>query len=81
MVPSTTKQWTVTGKNGFDSLSFNEKAEIPQLGDRDVLVNFHYASLNYRDLIIPKVSFKPHPYASSSSLTSPSLVGQIWLPN
>ncbi|KAL2049821.1 hypothetical protein ABVK25_009916 [Lepraria finkii] len=54
MTPSTTKQWTVTGKNGFDSLKFDEKAEIPQLGDHDVLVNFHYASLNYRDLIIPK---------------------------
>ncbi|KAL2039989.1 hypothetical protein N7G274_007392 [Stereocaulon virgatum] len=54
MTPSTTKQWTVTGKTGFDSLKFDEKAEVPQLGDHDVLVNFHYASLNYRDLIIPK---------------------------
>ncbi len=81
MVPSTTKQWTVTGKNGFDSLSFNEKAEIPQLGDHDVLVNIHYASLNYRDLIIPKVSFKRHPYASPPALAHPSSIGQIWLPN
>lgn len=24
-----------------------------ELGDHDVLVKFHYASLNYRDLIIP----------------------------
>lgn len=55
MAPSTTKQWTITGKEGFDSLKFEEKAEIPNLGDHDVLVNFHYASLNYRDLIIPKV--------------------------
>ena len=59
MTPSTTKQWTVTGKNGFDGLTFNEKAEIPPLGDHDVLVNFHYASLNYRDLSIPKVLFIP----------------------
>ncbi|KAL8830776.1 MAG: hypothetical protein Q9170_005581 [Blastenia crenularia] len=54
MAPSTTKQWTVVGKTGFDSLKFDEKAQIPQLGDHDVLVHFHYASLNYRDLIIPK---------------------------
>ena len=55
MAPSTTKQWSIVGKDGFDSLKFEERAEIPSLGDHDVLVNFHYASLNYRDLIIPKV--------------------------
>ncbi|KAF2265819.1 alcohol dehydrogenase [Lojkania enalia] len=54
MAPTTTKQWTVEGKNGFDSLKLNEKAPIPQLGDRDVLVKIHAVSLNYRDLIIPK---------------------------
>ncbi|KAG8527419.1 uncharacterized protein KY384_007571 [Bacidia gigantensis] len=52
--PSTTKQWTVNGKDGFSSFQFHEKAPLPPLGDNDVLVNFHYASLNYRDLIIPK---------------------------
>ena len=81
MVPSTTKQWTVNGKNGFDSLSYNEKAEIPQLGDHDVLVNFHYASLNYRDLVIPKVALKPCPYVSPPAMAHPSSIGQIWLPN
>ncbi|KAI4205398.1 MAG: hypothetical protein LQ350_000439 [Teloschistes chrysophthalmus] len=54
MAPTTTKQWTVAGKDGFTSLKFDEKAQIPQLGDHDVLVHFHYVSLNYRDLIIPK---------------------------
>ncbi|KAL8913842.1 MAG: hypothetical protein Q9171_001446 [Xanthocarpia ochracea] len=54
MVPTTTKQWTVTGKDGFDSLKFHENAQLPKLGDHDVLVHFHYFSLNYRDLIIPK---------------------------
>lgn len=57
MAPTTTKQWTVAGKDGFDSLKFEEKAQIPKLGDHDVLVHFHYVSLNYRDLIIPKVSY------------------------
>ncbi|KAL8728169.1 MAG: hypothetical protein Q9166_005563 [cf. Caloplaca sp. 2 TL-2023] len=54
MAPTTTKQWIVAGKNGNDSLKFQEKAQIPQLGHHDVLVHFHYVSLNYRDLIIPK---------------------------
>ncbi|KAI4257622.1 MAG: hypothetical protein LQ352_001608 [Teloschistes flavicans] len=54
MAPTTTKQWTVVGKDGFTSLKFDESAQIPQLGDHDVLVHFHYVSLNYRDLIIPK---------------------------
>ncbi|KAF2873300.1 hypothetical protein BDV95DRAFT_566675 [Massariosphaeria phaeospora] len=54
MAPTTTKQWTLHGTNGFDSLKFDEKASIPQLGDKDVLVKIHAASLNYRDLIIPK---------------------------
>jgi len=55
MAPSTTKQWTVEGRNGFDSLKFNEKAPIPSLGEKDILVHFYSASLNYRDLAIPKV--------------------------
>ena len=55
MAPTTTKQWVVSGQNGFDSVNLVEKADVPKLGDHDVLVNIHYASLNYRDLIIPKV--------------------------
>jgi len=55
MAPSTIKQWTVEGKNGFDGLKFHEKAPIPSLGEKDVLVHFYAASLNYRDLAIPKV--------------------------
>ncbi|KAI9797450.1 MAG: hypothetical protein M1833_005490 [Piccolia ochrophora] len=48
------KGWTVQGKSGFDSLQFNEEAPVPTCGDSEVLVRFHAASLNYRDLIIPK---------------------------
>ena len=55
MAPSTTKQWTSEGKDGFDSLKLNEKAPIPNLGEKDVLVHFYSVSLNYRDLIIPLV--------------------------
>lgn len=52
-IPKTTKQWIVTGQNDFDSLKLTE-TEIPQLSDHEVLVKFHAASLNYRDLVIPK---------------------------
>jgi hypothetical protein len=38
MAPSTTQQWTVQGKSGFDALKFDEKAQIPEMGDKDVLV-------------------------------------------
>ena len=79
MAPSTTKQWTVEGKNGFDSLKFHEKADIPALGDHDVLVNFHYASLNYRDLIIPKVTRHTSHLLSLTSLSSIFSSGQISL--
>jgi NADPH:quinone reductase-like Zn-dependent oxidoreductase len=65
MAPTNNKQWTVEGKDGFDSLKFNDKAEIPTLGEKDVLVNFHYASLNYRDLAIPKVTL---PFTNNCAL-------------
>lgn len=52
--PKTAKAWTVQGKNGFDSLKLNEKASVPEVSDYEVLVKLHAASLNYRDLIIPK---------------------------
>jgi len=48
------QQWTIEGKSGFDSLKFSESTPVPKLGDKDVLVKIHAASLNYRDLIIPK---------------------------
>jgi NADPH:quinone reductase-like Zn-dependent oxidoreductase len=51
-----TKGWTLHGMNGFDSLKFNEQIPLPELTDHDVLVKIHAVSLNYRDLIIPKVS-------------------------
>lgn len=56
MATTKMKQWIVNDKeNGFDSLSFQE-APVPQVTENEVLVKFHAASLNYRDLIIPKVS-------------------------
>lgn len=55
MAPSSTKQWTVTGTDkGFDGLVYGE-AQVPKVGENDVLVKIQGASLNYRDLIIPLV--------------------------
>lgn len=56
MAPAKMQQWTVLDKeNGFDGLTFGE-SPVPKVGDNDVLVKLHAASLNYRDLIIPQVS-------------------------
>jgi len=64
MAPKTMQQWTIEGKDGFESLKFNESAPVPELGDRDVLVKIHAASLNFRDLIVSKGQY-PFPVSSS----------------
>ncbi|KAK1142830.1 hypothetical protein N8T08_007264 [Aspergillus melleus] len=48
------KQWSVVSKDkDFDGLAYGD-APVPKVGENEVLVKFHGASLNYRDLIIPK---------------------------
>lgn len=55
MSPSTMKQWVVEDKNhDYDGLVYKDTA-VPKVGENEVLVKLHAASLNYRDLIIPKV--------------------------
>ncbi|KAI4863391.1 zinc-binding dehydrogenase [Hypoxylon rubiginosum] len=51
--PKTASQWNVIGFDGFDSLKYSEKP-VPDFGDDQVLVRLHGASLNYRDLMIPR---------------------------
>ena len=54
MAAKNQKQWTVTGTDkGFDGLVLSD-APVPAVGDNEVLVKLRAASLNYRDLIIPK---------------------------
>lgn len=55
-IPKTTKAWTVGSfdSKDFESLKFNPETPLPDISDYEVLVKFHAASLNYRDLIIPK---------------------------
>ncbi|KAI1209178.1 NAD(P)-binding protein [Annulohypoxylon truncatum] len=55
-IPQTVKQWNVTGQNGPDSLQLSEQP-VPQLGDSQVLVKLHGASLNFRDLVIAKGAY------------------------
>jgi len=51
------KQWIVESPdNGFDGL-VQQDAPVPQVGENEVLVKMHAASLNYRDLVIPKVEY------------------------
>ncbi|KAI0189544.1 hypothetical protein EV127DRAFT_341001 [Xylaria flabelliformis] len=53
-IPSTQKQWTVTGTGKqLETLQYGD-GEVPKVGDSDVLVKLNAASLNYRDLIIPR---------------------------
>jgi hypothetical protein len=46
MAPSTTKAWSVQGKDGFESLKFNEQAKVPEVGDKDVLIKGVYSPSN-----------------------------------
>jgi NADPH:quinone reductase-like Zn-dependent oxidoreductase len=49
------KQWIVESKDkDFDGLIYQD-APVPKVGESEVLVKLQAASLNYRDLIIPKV--------------------------
>ena len=56
MIPTTTAQWVLEGRGGFDDLKYHESVPIPELGDHDCLVKIEAVSLNYRDLIITTVS-------------------------
>ncbi|KAK4152184.1 putative zinc-type alcohol dehydrogenase-like protein yoga [Chaetomidium leptoderma] len=53
-LPTSQKQWLIQGTGkGFDNLVFQD-APVPKVGDNDVLVKLHGASINYRDLLIPQ---------------------------
>ncbi len=58
-IPKTTAAWTVESfdNKGFENLKFNKETPLAPISDYEVLVKFHAASLNYRDLIIPKGEF------------------------
>lgn len=66
-VPKTTAAWTVSALDGFDSLKLDREVPIPELSDNEVLVKFHAASLNYRDLIIPQGMWQSYHQGGTSS--------------
>lgn len=54
--PTHTAKWTLPSQNGIESLTYEQEALIPDLKEGEVLVQLHAASLNYRDLVITKVT-------------------------
>jgi NADPH:quinone reductase-like Zn-dependent oxidoreductase len=58
LAAKTVKQWTINGEEkGFDELKL-DTVDLPKCGENEVLVKLGAASLNYRDLVIPKVNFR-----------------------
>ncbi|KAJ5132076.1 zinc-binding alcohol dehydrogenase-like protein [Penicillium atrosanguineum] len=62
-MPSNTRAWILKEQNGIDSLEIIDQA-LPEIGDFDVLVKLHAASLNYRDIVlatgsVPLPFFRP----------------------
>lgn len=49
-----TNSWILQGQNGVDSLEQTPQ-KLPELGDHDILVELHAASLNHRDVAIAEV--------------------------
>lgn len=86
--PIHTARWTLPSQNGIDSLRYEESVSIPELKDDEVLVEMHAASINYRDLVITKVShsnnkpiitltcalFLTNPQSAETFPLSPSLI-------
>ncbi|KAL6860803.1 hypothetical protein J3F83DRAFT_747593 [Trichoderma novae-zelandiae] len=52
MVSKSYKQWILSDPIGFQSLRPSSATLSSAINDYDVLVNFHFASLNYRDILI-----------------------------
>lgn len=54
------RQWKITGQEGWEkSLKYETDVRVPsaeELGEMQVLVKLHAASLNYRELMIPAVN-------------------------
>jgi NADPH:quinone reductase-like Zn-dependent oxidoreductase len=74
MAPNTFKQWTLSDVNGLESLHISS-ATIPSIiNDYDVLVNFHFASLNYRDILIAQVMS-----TFSFLLATPASISVAWM--
>lgn len=61
-------QWVLPEATGLDALKL-ENATPGRLGDKEVAVELHAASLNYRELVIVKVDRPPTQLEVKSRLT------------
>lgn len=58
MAPNQTKRWVVeTATASYEGLKLKE-AQLPELGDHDVLVEMKSVSLNYRDVMVSNVNLE-----------------------
>lgn len=48
-IPKTSKQWSLAGQNGFESLKFTEEP-VPELDDNHVLVKSKFIMLSFSHL-------------------------------
>nr|POE49259.1 zinc-type alcohol dehydrogenase-like protein [Quercus suber] len=56
VLPKSYTSWTVDDFTGFDATTINRDVSIPGVGPYDILLRIEAASLNFRDLMIAKVS-------------------------
>ncbi|KAJ5672962.1 alcohol dehydrogenase [Penicillium longicatenatum] len=54
MASTSSPAWVLTSQSSFDSLQLIDNHPTPQLGEHDILVELHAASLNYRDIVLAK---------------------------
>jgi hypothetical protein len=67
------RQWKITSQEGWEkSLKYETDVQVPspeELGEMEVLVKLHAASLNYRELMIPAVNVSCPDVVYRTSLT------------
>lgn len=55
----TALSWSIDSQaSDLSGLVLQNQRPVPELGDKDVLVELRAASLNYRDLVVAKVSLE-----------------------
>ncbi|PYH48796.1 zinc-dependent alcohol dehydrogenase family protein [Aspergillus saccharolyticus JOP 1030-1] len=77
----TSAAWILEGQDGLGSLKLIHDKPAPSLGDYDVLLHIHAASLNHRDLAIAKgahsLVIKPNVVAASDGAGIVEAVGPL----
>jgi hypothetical protein len=54
-LPQHTAAWVLNRQDGIEGLEYVKQLRLPAVGDEEILVQIHAASLNSRDLMITKV--------------------------